>query len=106
MVLEKDSIGGTSFRLTDLQPDLNYTYTIQAISDSYRNSEWTESEIFRADHDAISEITESAERVRIYDMRGKLVGECFADELHRFSLRHGIYLVRQMDGKIRKVVLR
>ena len=106
MVLEKDSIGGTSFRLTDLQPDLNYTYTIQAISDSYRNSEWTESEIFRADHDAISEISESAERVRIYDMRGKLVGECFADELYRFSLRHGIYLVRQMDGKIRKVVLR
>ena len=106
LVLQKDSLADTSFRLKDLQADVNYTFTIQAISDSYRNSEWTESEPFRADPDAISEITESAERVRIYDMKARLIGECFVDELHRFSLKHGIYVIRRMDGRTMKLMLR
>lgn len=105
LVLRKDSIAGTAFRLSDLRTDVNYTYAIQAISDSYRNSEWTESESFRADPDAVSEITESTERVRIYDVRGCLVGECFADELRRFSLRHGIYVIRRMDGRTKKIII-
>jgi hypothetical protein len=106
LVLRKDSIGGTSFKLNDLGADVNYTYAVQAISDSYRNSEWTESESFRADTDAISEITESAERVRIYDMKGQLVGECFADELRRFELRQGIYVIRRTDGRTKKIMIR
>ena len=105
LVLSQDSIGGTSFRLSDLQTDLNYTYAIQAISDSYCNSEWTERESFRPDPDVISEITESTERVRIYDMRGRLIEECFADELYRLSLRHGIYVIRRMDGRTKKIML-
>jgi len=88
-----------------LRTDVDYTYAIQAISDSYRNSEWTESESFRANPDAISEITESTERVRIYDVKGCLVGECFADELRRFSLRHGIYVIRRMDGRTKKIII-
>lgn len=106
LVLRKDSIGGTSFKLNDLGADVNYTYAVQAISDSYRNSEWTESESFRADPDAISEITESAERVRIYDMKGQLVGECFADELRRFELRQGIYVIRRTEGRTKKIMIR
>ena len=105
LVLRKDSIAGRSFRLSDLRTDVDYTYAIQAISDSYRNSEWTESESFRANPDAISEITESTERVRIYDVKGCLVGECFADELRRFSLRHGIYVIRRMDGRTKKIII-
>lgn len=106
LVLSEDSIAGTSFKLNDLQADVDYTFAVQAISDSYRNSQWTESETFRAIPDAISEITESTERVRIYDMRGRLVGECFADELHRFSCKHGVYIVRRMDGRTKKIMMR
>ena len=106
LVLSEDSIAGTSFMLNDLQADVDYTFAVQAISDSYRNSQWTESETFRAIPDAISEITESTERVRIYDMRGRLVGECFADELHRFSCKHGVYIVRRMDGRTKKIMMR
>lgn len=106
LVLRRDSIAGSSFKLSDLKADVDYTYAVQAISDSYRNSEWAESESFRANPDAISEITESAEKVRIYDMRGRLIGECYADELHRFSLRHGIYIVRRMDGRAKKIMKR
>lgn len=105
LVLKKDSIAGTSFRLTNLPADVNHTYAVQAISDSYRNSEWTESESFRPNPDAISEITESTERVRIYNMRGCLIGECFADELRRFELRHGIYVIRRMDGRTKKIIM-
>ena len=104
--LQKDSIAGTSFRLSDLRTNVNYTYAVQAISDHYRNSNWAESEAFRATPDAISEITESTERVRIYDTKGCLTGECFADELRHISVRPGIYFVRRTNGKIKKIMLR
>ena len=106
LVLQKDSIAGTSFKLKDLQKDRDYTCAVQAISNRYRNSEWAESESFRPDPDAISEITESTQLVRIFDTNGRMIGECFADELHRFSLKHGIYIVRRMDGRTKKVILR
>ena len=105
LVLRRDSVGGTSLRFDDLQSDVDYTISVQAISDSYRNSPWTESESFRATPDAVSEITESAERVRVYDIRGRMVSECFADELHRLALRHGIYVVRRQSGKTKKIMI-
>jgi hypothetical protein len=105
LVLRQDSIATPSFRFTDLKEDLDYTFDVQAISDSYRNSEWALSESFRANPDAISEITESAELVRIYDMNGRLVGECFADQLNRFALTHGIYIVRRVDGRTKKIMI-
>ena len=105
LVLQQDSIAQTSFRLSGLPTDVNYTFAVQAISDSYLNSEWTESESFRADPDVISEITESMELVRIYEMNGRLVCECFADELYRLSLQRGIYIVRYYDGRTKKVMI-
>lgn len=106
IVAQKDSISGTSFRITDLQPEIDYTYSVQAISDSYLNSEWTESGSYRDDPSAISEITLSAEPVRIYDMNGRFIAKCFADEVNRFTLGRGIYLVRRMDGRAKKVIMR
>lgn len=106
MIFRKDSIAGTAFLLNDLREDVDYTFSVQAISDSYRNSEWTESEAFRANPDAISEITESAERVRIYDTLGCLMGECHADELYRFLRKQGIFIVRRTDGKTKKIMVR
>ena len=105
LVLEQDSIATNSFRFDDLQADVNYTYAVQAISDSYRNSEWTESETFKADPDAISEITESAERVRIYNISGRFVGECYGDQLRKLSFRHGIFFIRRPNGKIKKLII-
>ena len=105
LVLQQDSIATPSFRFENLKENVDYTFAVQAISDSYRNSEWIESESFRANPDAISEITESGERVRIYNMDGRLVGECFADQLQRFALRHGIYVVRRMDGRTKKIMI-
>lgn len=105
LVMQEDSLGTTSLRLTDLNDDVDYTYAVQAISDSYRNSEWAESGSFRDDPTSISEMTESRELVRIYDPNGLLVGECFRDELYRYSLRHGIYIIRWGNGKTKKIML-
>lgn len=104
-VFRKDSIAGTSFLLDDLKANVDYTCSVQAISDSYRNSEWAESGSFRDIIDGISEMTRSKELVRIYDANGCLAGECFADELHRFAFRQGIYIVRHMDGKTKKMLI-
>ena len=105
LVFQQDSIAGTSFQLRDLKVNQNYTFAVQAISDSYLNSEWQESGNYRDIYDVISEITTSTELVRIYDMRGSFIEECFADELHRLSLRHGIYIVRRMDGRTKKIMI-
>ncbi len=105
LVLERDSVATNSFRFDDLQADVNYTYAVQAISNAYCNSEWTESETFKADPDAISEITESAELVRIYSISGRFVGECFGDQLRKFSYKHGIFFIRRPNGKIKKLII-
>ena len=105
LIFQQDSIAGNSFRLNDLRPTIDYTYSIQAINDSYRNSEWVVSGSYNDILDVISEITTSKERVRIYDMNGRLEGECFADELYRYSLQHGVYIVRRMDGRTKKIML-
>ena len=104
MVFQQDSIAGNSCELNDLRMNVNYTYTVQAISDSYRNSDWAESGNFRDIADVISEMTTSKERVRIFDLNGRFAGECFADELYRYYLKHGIYLVRHNNGKTRKIM--
>lgn len=105
VVLRQDSIAGNTFRLTDLKSGIDYSYSVQAISDSYLNSEWAESGSFRDDATVLSEITESTELVRIYDMNGRLAGECFADQLYQFKFRHGIYVVRRASGKSKKIML-
>ena len=104
-VFRQDSIAGNSFVLNNLKSNVDYICSIQAISDSYLNSEWAESGSFRDFVDVLSEITRSAERVRIYDMNGRLVGECYADELYRYKLRHGIYIVRRTSGKTKKIMI-
>ena len=105
LVFQQDSIVGNSLELDDLRVGHSYIFRVQAINDSYRNSEWAESGDLFDILDEISEITTSTERVRIYDMNGKFVGECYADELYRYSLRHGIYLVRRANGKTKKIMI-
>lgn len=105
-VFRQDSIADTSFNLENLKAERDYTFSIQAINDKYCNSEWTESESFRPYPDAISEITESTRRVRVYSMSGRLIGECFVDELYRFTSKRGIYIIRNVDGSARKLMIR
>ena len=104
LVSQQDSIAGNSFLLKDLRANVDYTFKVQAISDAYRNSEWAESGNFRDIVDVISEITTSTELVRIYDMNGRFVGKCFADELCRFPVKHGIYIIRRNNGTIKKLM--
>ena len=105
LVFQQDSIAGNSFVLHDLNPNINYTCAVQAISNSYRNSEWAESGGFRDIYVGVSEMTQSKELVRIYDMNGRFAGECYADELPRYKLRHGVFIVRRSNGKTKKVML-
>ena len=105
LVFQKDSIAGNSYVLDDLRPGIDYTYAVQAISDTYRNSEWAESGSFQDIVDVISEMTASTQRIRIFDTNGRFAGECFADELYRYSLRPGVYIIRYSNGKTKKVMI-
>ena len=105
LIFQQDSILGNSLVLDDMQGSSGYYYTVQAISDSYLNSEWSESGDMFDIANGISEMTTSRELVRIYDMNGRFVGECFADELYRFGFRHGLYIVRRTNGKTKKLMI-
>ena len=51
-------------------------------------------------------MTTSMELVRVYDIKGRFIQECFADELLRFSsLKRGIYIIRQSNGKTKKIMI-
>ena len=105
LIFQQDSILGNSLVLDNMQGSSGYYYKVQAISDSYLNSEWSESGDMFDIANGISEMTTSRELVRIYDMNGRFVGECFADELYRFGFRHGLYIVRRTNGKTKKLMI-
>ena len=88
---------------SELKENVTYTFQVQAISDSYLNSEWTESETFRVSGSAIQLVPQSEQRVRIYSLDGKFVTECMGDEISRLSLHTGVYVVRSAEGRCRKL---
>lgn len=98
-----DSIRGDSYTLQNLEAASEYSCQLRAISNKHLDSDWAESEAFRATPDGITEITMSTQTVRVYDLHGQFVSECFADELSRLSVNRGIYVVRHKDGKTRKI---
>ena len=88
---------------TVLQEGVAYTFRVQALSDSYLNGAWAESEVIRVSGNGIIPLPVSEQVVRIYSIDGKFVSECKGDELSRLSLHTGIYVVRSEDGSCRKV---
>ena len=105
LIAERDSIAGCVFSFVPEKAG-NYRFEVQAINDKYRNSEWAVSENFWTSPDAITDISESTKLVRVYDIRGRMVTECYADELHRLSMTGGIYLIRYPNNKVKKVLIR
>lgn len=102
-VLYADSIASNTYLAQELTPGESYRYAVRATSDKWRDSGWTESEIFSTTEDGLSAITESMRRVNVYSTDGKLVTECFADELNRLDIRSGVYIVKPTDGKGKSV---
>ena len=102
-VARLDSIHGDSYTLRDLEANGDYVCQLQAISDTHLNSKWVEGEPFRANPDGMTEITRSTQSVRVYDMNGRFVAECFTDELNRLDLHRSIYIIRHKNGKTRKM---
>lgn len=98
-----DSIAGNAFRVQGLAPGESYRYAVRAVSDKWRDSDWAESEIFSTTEDGLSNIAGSMRMVSIYSTDGKLVTECFADELRKLNIRSGVYVVKTKNGKERSV---
>lgn len=107
-VLQTDSVRAETCRIQQLTPGSAYGFCVQAISDKYLNSEWSETlRLNLTDYaDGISDnLSESPRLVRVYDMNGIFVSECKASQLGRLSMRSGIYLVKSGSGKVRKMLI-
>lgn len=108
LVMQVDSIGTNSYKVEGLEPMSTYNFSVQAIADKYRNSEWTAPAILytNEDIDGLSgNLSESVELVRVYDMNGIMVTECKANEISRLRVRRGIYVVKSRNGKVRKTLI-
>ena len=109
MVWQADSISSLSYPVEDLEPQTTYYFSVQAIADQYRNSEWSTPVSFYTssiDPDVFSaNIHEDAQLVRVYDTNGVMVTECKANELRRLRVRSGIYIIRYGNGKTRKTLI-
>jgi hypothetical protein len=109
VVWQADSISSLSYPVEDLEPQTTYSFSVQAIADQYRNSEWSTPVSFyttSADPDGFSaNIHEDAQLVRVYDANGVMVTECKANELRRLRVRSGIYIIRYGNGKTRKTLI-
>ena len=91
-----------------MDPKTCYGFSIQAISDKYRNSEWTDPvNLCLSDYvvGLSNGVGEGAERVCVYDMNGIMVSECKTSELDRLKAQGGIYIVKFNGGKVRKVII-
>ena len=108
LVLQSDSIRDLNYLIEGLEPETAYSFSVQAISDKYRNSEWAAPASFYTMQDPVGlsdSIQESPELVRVYDTNGIMVTECKANEIRRLRVRSGIYIIRYGNGKIRKTLI-
>lgn len=108
VVTKTDSISMLSYSVEDLEPMTTYYFSVQAIADKYRNSDWSEPVPFSTseDEDGLSSRSlEDAQLVRVYDTNGIMVTECKANQISRLRVRSGIYIIRYGNGKTRKTLI-
>jgi len=92
-----------------LMPSSDLKFRVRAMADmpeDYVDSEWSDFAYFSTLADFIDDVPESDKLVDIYASNGMLVSRSYADELHRLSLRRGIYILRYSNGACRKVMIR
>lgn len=108
LVMQADSISALCCYIDSLEPQSFYSFSVQAIADQYRNSEWSSPVSFYTseDVDGLSyNLHESPQLVRVYDMNGRMVTECKANEISRLGARSGIYIIRYGNGQTRKILI-
>ena len=106
--MQVDSIAFNIYKVGALEPRSIYGISVQAISDKYRNSEWTEVVQFcPADcADGVSpNYVDKTERLKIFDMNGVMVTECEASQVGLLNVPGGIYVVKSRNGKVWKTVI-
>ena len=109
LVLQVDSISALSYQIDNLENQATYIFSVQAIADQYRNSEWSAPVSFytsKQDPDSFSDnIYEDSQLVRVFDTNGVMVTECKANQISRLRVRSGIYIIRYGNGKTRKTLI-
>jgi len=104
-----DSIALNIYKVGKLQPRSTYGISVQAISDKYRNSVWTEVVQFCpadcADWLSASHVVKT-EQLKVYDMNGVMVTECKAGQVGQLNVPGGVYVIKSGNGKVWKTVIR
>ena len=108
LVMQVDSINTLNHYIDKLNPQSSYSFSVQAIADQYRNSEWTAPVFFYTSEDVDNlsgNLYESSHIVIVYDANGRMVTECKACDVKRLRVHSGIYIIRYCNGKTRKILV-
>ena len=100
-----DSLKITEYCFDNLQPDMTYSFAVQAISDTYRDGEWCVSESVNISTDIPSLSVETKGKVLVYDLLGNLLGTYMNNSFDK-NLQNGIYVIKQTGGKTRKIYVK
>ena len=100
-----DSVQGLELRFDGLSRGDQYVFRVQPLADDYLNGEWSESGPIQIQGNSLLLSPESERLVRVFNIGGQFVTECYADEISRLGLRSGIYLICPMDGEAPRKIL-
>lgn len=101
VLLERhDSVQGLKCRFDGLSSGNQYVFQVQPLADEYLNGEWSESAPIQIQGNNLQLRPESECLVRVFNIGGQFVTNCYADEINRLGLRSGIYLIQPMDGAL------
>ncbi len=103
---QRDSLTATETQFDELETNVAYQFRVQPLSDRHLDGDWAESAYIYTSGTAVTGIEASEMLVRIYSTDGRFVTECFADELRRLSLHHGVYILRTPSGQCRKIFVK
>ena len=93
-----DSIEATALTFEGLDKGDQYVFRVQPLADDFLNGEWSESGLIQIQGNDIVLQPESETLVRVYNLGGSYITQCYADEIRRLGLRRGVYVLRPMNG--------
>lgn len=99
-----DSLRVSEFTFNDFYSSASLVFAVQAISDFYRDGDWSESAPFNLPTDILSPSQTTSVSFELYDLYGVYLGSFTNESLS--TLKNGVYVMKLHTGDVKKIYIR